>query len=368
MPGPRCLRSMAAGTSDRGWLVPGFVGDVVPGDRAVGLEAPRFSPNSRSPRLLHIFHTVPDLSTAPTPQAAPRPDLADPATLAAIGGIELVARAVVHGFFLGLHRSPKRGFSAEFAESRQYRPGDDPRYLDWRMFGRTDRYYVKQFQEETNLRAEIVVDASASMQWSSEPGRLPDKLWYAKHLGACISLILLRQGDSVGSVAFNDGVVARIRARGGRRQWRELTVGLAALDGRGGSEADGALREVAGRLTKSGLVMLISDLLVDGEETVNALRFLRHRGHEVIVFHLIDPGERDLPTSSEARFKDPETGAENLVNVADLRLEYRAAVREAVAEWEKALGPFGIDYHLVGTEEPLSNALRAALGKRERLA
>ena len=305
-----------------------------------------------------------------TPASLPdtaRPDLADPATLAEIGGIELVAEAVVSGFLMGLHRSPKRGFSAEFAESRQYRPGDDTRYLDWRMFGRTDRYFVKQFQEETNLRAELVVDASASMEWSSDPSRLPAKLWYASHLGACISLILLRQGDAVGSIAFSDRVTSRIRARGGRRQWREITLGLSGLRGGGGSGAEGALRDVARRLHKSGMVVVISDLLVDAEETIDACRFLRHRGHEVIVFHVMDPGERDLPASSEAKFVDPETGKESVVNVADLRAEYRTAVEDAVAEWRRAFGPFGIDYHLVGTDEPLATALRAALVKRERL-
>lgn len=320
-----------------------------------------------------IFTPDAYLRSVTTPAPAPdssltRADLADPTALAGLGGIELVAKAVVSGFLMGLHRSPKRGFSAEFKESRQYRPGDDPRYLDWRMFGRTDRYYVKQFQEETNLRAELVVDASASMAWSSDPLALPSKLWYACHLAACVALVLLRQGDSVGSIAYHDRPTARVRARGGRRHWRKIAAGLEALEAGGGSRAEGALREVAARLNKSGLVVLVSDLLVNSEETITALRYLHHRGHEILVFHLLDPGERDLPATPEARFRDPETGAESLVNVADVRIEYRTAVNEAIREWRHALGPSGIDYHVVGTDEPLTLALRAALGKRERLA
>ena len=168
-------------------------------------------------------------------------------------------------------------------------------------------------------------------------------------------------------VAFRDRVGERLRARAGRRQWREISARLSRLEGGGGTLAEGALRDVASRLTRSGLVVLISDLLVSDDETITALRYLRHHGHEVIVFHLIDPGERDLPTTPEARFLDPETGEATLVNAADVRSEYRIAVSDAIAEWKAALMSHSIDYHLVATDEPLSRALRACLGKRERL-
>jgi uncharacterized protein (DUF58 family) len=296
-----------------------------------------------------------------------RPDLLDPATLAQLGGIELVARDVVEGFLMGLHRSPHRGFSAEFAELRAYRPGDDLRYLDWRMFGRSDRYYVKQFEEETNLRAYVLLDVSASMGWSSRAGSLPDKLWYAKHLAASLSLILLRQGDTVGLTAFHDRVTERVAPRGGRRQWREILRRLTRLESVGGTSAEGALRDVAVRLRRRGLVILLSDLLVDPEATLTALRFLRHRGHEVLVFHLLDPGERDLPAAADARFFDPETEEEIQVSVADLREEYRQAVDHALTEWERSLKPLGIDYVVTDTDRPFSRAIRAYLHKRERL-
>lgn len=146
-----------------------------------------------------------------------RPDLLSPAELAELGGLDFVARRVVEGFVAGLHRSPHRGFSVEFAEHRPYQPGDDLRYIDWRMYGRSDRYYVKQFEEETNLRAYLLVDASASMAWSSAPDWLPPKVWYAKQLAAALALTLVRQGDAVGLVAFDERVRAHVSPRGGRR-------------------------------------------------------------------------------------------------------------------------------------------------------
>lgn len=296
-----------------------------------------------------------------------RPDLLDPVALSQLGGMEFIAREVVEGFLMGLHRSPHRGFSAEFAELRAYQAGDDLRYIDWRMYGRSDRYYVKQFEEETNLRAYLLVDVSESMGWSSAPGALPTKLWYAKHLAASLALVLLRQGDSVGMAAFHNRIVDRVQARGGRRQWHELVRRLDALESHGGTVAEGALRELAMRLRRRGLVVLLSDLLVARDETLTALKFLRHQGHEVLVFHLLDPGERELPQASEARFFDPETDDELLVSVADIRSEYREAVRDALNEWQRDLRPHGIDYEVIDTDKSLSLGLRAYLRKRERL-
>ena len=297
----------------------------------------------------------------------PRADLLRPHELAALGGLEFVARQVVEGFIAGLHRSPHRGFSVEFAEHRMYQPGDDLRYIDWRMYGRSDRYYIKQFEEETNLRGYLLVDVSASMAWTSAPGTLPPKLWYAKQLAACLSLMLVRQGDAVGMMAFDAALRSHVAPRGGRRHWHELLRAVIPLEAAGTTDPGSALRDLAARLRRRGLVVLISDLLVDPETTRLALRFLRHRGHEVLVFHLLDPGERELPAMGEARFVDPETDEELPVSVADMRREYREAVEHALAEWRRELAPQSIDYVVVGTDEPLANALRAYLHKRERL-
>jgi uncharacterized protein (DUF58 family) len=303
----------------------------------------------------------------PRPERGRRADLLEPHELAALGGLEFVARHVVEGFIAGLHRSPHRGFSVEFAEHRAYQAGDDLRYIDWRMYGRSDRYYIKQFEEETNLRSYLLLDVSASMAWSSAPGTLPPKLWYAKQLTACLALMLARQGDAVGLVAFDDAMRAHVAPRGGRRHWHELLRTMTGLEATGRTDAGTALRDLAGRLRRRGLVVIVSDLLVDPDATRLALRFLRHRGHEVLVFHLLDPGERELPGVGEARFYDPETDDELPVSAADMRREYSDAVERALVEWRGALVPQGIDYVVVGTDEPMAHALRAYLHKRERL-
>ncbi|HUF12871.1 MAG TPA: DUF58 domain-containing protein [Longimicrobiales bacterium] len=315
---------------------------------------------ARSPKLSRMVSET-------AVRRARRADLLTPAELAELGGLELVARRVVEGFIAGMHSSPFRGFSVEFAEHRMYQPGDDLRHVDWRMYGRSDRYYVKQFEEETNLRASVLLDASASMGWSSEPAKLPSKLWYASRLAACIALLLVRQGDAVGLTVFDDAVRARIRPRGGRRHWSEIVRALSLARAHGRTETGAPLREVAARLRRRGLVVLVSDLLIDPDETLLALRFLRHRGHEVIVFHLLDPGEKRLPAVADARFVEPETGEEMAVRVSDIRLEYEAAVKSAIAEWQRQLQPHGIDYVLIETDQPLTVALRAYLNKRARL-
>lgn len=248
-----------------------------------------------------------------------------------------------------------------------YQPGDDLRYIDWRMFGRSDRYYIKQFEEETNLRAYVLLDVSASMSWTSAPGVLPPKLWYAQQLAAALSLLLVRQGDAVGMMAFDAALRTHVAPRGGRRHWHELVRSLGALEPGGRTDPGSALRDLAGRLRRRGLVLLLSDLLVDPEATRLALRFLRHRGHEVLVFHLLDPGERELPGVGEVRFVDPETDEELPASAADVRREYREAVERALQEWRTELAPHGIDYVTIGTDEPLAHALRAYLRKRERL-
>jgi uncharacterized protein (DUF58 family) len=297
-----------------------------------------------------------------------RADLLTPQHLASLGGLEFVASRVVEGLLTGLHRSPHRGFSVEFAEHRMYQPGDDLRFVDWRMFGRSDRYYVKQFEEETNLRADLLLDLSASMDWSSDDrGGLPSKLWYAKQLAASLALLLIRQGDAVGLTAFDADTRLRIEPRGGRSHWHQLVRALEGLEPGGQTDAASPLRDVAARTRRRGLTILLSDLLVEPEETRLALRMLRHRGNEVLVFHLIDPGERELPAVSDARFVDPESGEEMPASAADLRQEYRRAVDAALREWRDALSPEGMDYFVVDTDRPMALALRHYLRRRERL-
>ena len=291
----------------------------------------------------------------------------DPAHLARLGNLEFIARSVVEGFLIGLHRSPHRGFSVEFAENRPYVPGDDVRHIDWRMYARSDRYYVKQYEEETHLRACLAIDISRSMDWSSASGRLVTKLDYARLVTGSLAYLLLRQGDAAGLTAFDDRIRARVPPRGGRRHLNTLLGALSDLRAAGVTDAGGALRDVALRMGRRGLVVLVSDLLVDTDPTLRALKFLRHRGHEVLVFHIMDPGERDLPSAGDAVFFDPEDDAEIRADSAGLRAEYRSAVRKAVHSWRTECHRMGADYHLFHTDEPLGPVLGTYLEKRSRL-
>ncbi|MGD0483178.1 MAG: DUF58 domain-containing protein [Gemmatimonadales bacterium] len=295
---------------------------------------------------------------------AQRLDLLDPYTVAGLGGIELVARGVVEGFLSGLHRSPYRGFSVEFAEHRPYQPGDELRYLDWKILGRRDRLYVKQFEEETNLRATLVLDVSRSMGWAGASDRLT-KCGYAVRLAAALGLILLRQRDATGLIAFDDAVRVALPPKARAGQWHLLARTLQDLEPGGGTAAEGALRRVTGLLRRRGMVLFISDLLVERELLLTALRYLRHRGHVVTVLHVMDPGELDLAPSAEARFVDPETGEGVVAAPRDLRTEYRATVERVVRAWRRACRTSGIGYHQVTTTTPFGNALRrAAAGAR----
>jgi len=298
---------------------------------------------------------------------ADRPDLLDPHEVAGLGGIELVGEGVVEGFLSGLHRSPYRGFSVEFAEHRPYQPGDELRYLDWKVVGRRDRLYVKQYEEETNLRATIVLDISRSMGWSGDPDRRLSKFDYATRLAAALALVLLRQRDATGLIAFDDEVRVAMPPRARAGQWHAVARALVALKAGGGTAAERALARVTDLLRRRGLVVFVSDLLVERELVLLALRFLRHRGHQVVVFHLMDPAERSLDRAEEARFVDPESGEGVVASPRDLGREYRATVDGVVSAWRSALRSSGIGYHHVTTETPFGYALRRAAERRARL-
>ncbi len=284
-------------------------------------------------------------------------DLLDPAEVARLGGIEIVVQGVVEGFLAGLHRSPFRGFSVEFTEHRAYQPGDELRYLDWRMLARSDRLFVKQFEEETNLRAMILLDASRSMAWRGAEDRLT-KLDYAQRLAAAVGLILLRQRDATGLITFDDAVREIVPARVKTGQWRRLVRGIVAAPAGQGTAAEAALRQVTSLLVRRGLVVLLSDLLLDREPALTALRYLRHRGHQVVVFHLLDPAERELAGPPEVRFKDPESSASLVVRPRELARAYRETVRREIAAWRTACRRHGIAYHDVATDQPFGLALR----------
>jgi uncharacterized protein (DUF58 family) len=296
-----------------------------------------------------------------------RAHLLDPAELDALGGLELVARAVVTGFISGLHSSPSRGFSVEFAEHRAYRPGDDLRFVDWKMYGRSDRFFLKQYEEETNLSAHVCLDVSGSMDWRSREAGLLTKLQYAKRLAASLTLLLIRQGDLAGVVCFAERVLGRTPARGTLAHWTELVRHLVHQAPGGRTAAAAALEEIAARSHRRGLVILVSDLLVDEAATQRTLRKLRHQGSEVLVFHILDPGELELPSIGDAVLVDPENGDEVGVRSAELRSDYRKTVTAAIDEWRRACGSQRIDYHPIVTDQPLALCLSEYLHTRSRL-
>ena len=295
-----------------------------------------------------------------------RPDLLDPATIAALGRIEVVARWVVDGFFSGLHRSPRKGFSAEFAEHRPYQPGDELRYLDWKIAARADRWMLKQFEEETNLAATIVLDVSASMAWRGEAARLT-KLEYAERLAAAIALVLLRQRDAVGLIRYDESVRSALAPRARRGQWRRIVTALEE-PGRGrATRTAEALAQAARLVRRRGMVILLSDLLCDADDVERPVRALRAGGHDVTVLHLMDPAEHDLPPGAEAIFVDPESRMAVPATPAEVRLAYRQTVRDAIAEWRARLGRAAAGYELVLTDTPFSVPLRRAFAARQRL-
>jgi len=291
------------------------------------------------------------------PPAGTRLDLLDPWEVAQLGGVEIAAAGVVEGFLAGLHRSPFRGFSVEFTEHRAYQPGDELRYLDWRILGRTDRPYVKQFEEETNLRAMVLVDVSRSMAWAGAPHRLTKRA-YADRLAAALALLLLRQRDATGLVTFDEVVRQGVPPRVKSGQWARIVRALLDTpDGQGTAAAE-ALRQVTARLARRGLVILISDLLFDRDLALTALRYLRHRGHQVIVLHLMDPAEVELAGPPEVRYRDLESSGTVVVRPRELARTYRDTVHREIAAWRSACRRHDIAYHHVTTDQPFGLALR----------
>jgi uncharacterized protein (DUF58 family) len=299
----------------------------------------------------------------------------DPATLAALGRIEIVARWIVDGFMTGLHRSARRGFSVEFADYRPYQPGDDLRYLDWKIAARADRWVIRQFEEETNLRSSIVLDVSRSMAWSGAEIAPRDplaanrltKLEYAEQLAASVALLLLRQRDAVGLIRFDDRIRTSIQPRARRGQWQRIIAGLHESGSGTASSAAPALSQAGRIIRRRGMIILISDLLMDVAEVETAVRGLRAAGHDVTVLHIMDPAERELPPGGEALFVDPESEFELPTRVPDVRAAYRETVEHVIAEWRRVFGGLGAGYETVDTDQPFGVPLRRAFAARQAL-
>ena len=297
-----------------------------------------------------------------TPQT--RPDLIAPAVLTALGGLEVRSRWLVDGFLTGLHRSPRKGFSVEFAEHRPYQPGDDLRYIDWKIAARTDRWVVKQFEEETNLRAMVLLDVSRSMQWKSAAATLT-KQSYAEQLAAALALLLLKQRDAVGLIRFDDEVRTIVPPRARPAHFQRIVAAMHEASAGRESRLDLALQQAAHLVRRPGLVLVITDLLVTPESVTPGLRALRAQGHDILVMHVMDPGERELDAATDARFVDSETGVEVAASGREIRSAYNAAVTNAIEAWRALFVEQGARYALCDTSEPFGLPLHRAFAARD---
>ena len=287
----------------------------------------------------------------------------DPRVLAKIDNLELLARTVVEGFINGLHRSPNLGASMDFAEHRAYMPGDDLRRIDWKLFGRSDRYFVKEFEADTNTDLMLLLDVSASMGFGS--AGIP-KLQYAKYLASCLGYFSSRQRDRVGLVTFANGIVDYVPPATKHLSIVLQTIARAVATGQG--SIDNALRQIAEHARRRQIVVIISDLYEEPERVVRAVARLRNRGNDLIVLQVLDPAELDLPYDDASNFEDMETGEAIPVVPALLREQYRNQMQEHTATLARMMREERIDYGLFNTAQPLDHALFAYLADRQRLS
>lgn len=288
-----------------------------------------------------------------------------PDVVAKLGSMELRARLVVEGFITGLHKSPFHGFSAEFSEHRQYRAGDDLKHIDWKIYGRSDRFYVKQYEDETNLRCLIAVDQSASMGYASE-GHIT-KFQYASYLAAALSYLVLQQRDAAGLATYTTDVESYLPPRSKRSYVQELIKTLDTATPHDTTGTATALHRLAERLTRRGLVVIISDLFDDPSQILQALRHFRHNRHDVLVMHVLDPREVDFNFSTAAVFKDMETGEELTTQPLHLRNAYRGAMEDFCTQIKRGCHAQNIDYVRITTDKPFDMALREYIVKRQRV-
>lgn len=295
--------------------------------------------------------------------ATPSPErLLDPSVLAAIGRLDLIARTVVEGFLIGLHKSPYHGLSQEFAEHRPYIAGDELRRIDWRVYARTDRLYIKESEEETNASVRLLLDVSASLNFTPHD---VSKLDYASYLTASLAYLSTRQGDRVGLTCFSEHIQSSIPARGGERHLQTILVALERLEARGRTRIRENLLRQAAQWKRRGIIILISDLYDNRAEIAEAVMRVRRVGHDVIVFHLMDRVERLLEKRGTYEFRDLETGEALLADADRVRREYTERVEETRAFFRREFERTGADYVELDPSEPLDKALAIYLRRRK---
>jgi uncharacterized protein (DUF58 family) len=288
----------------------------------------------------------------------------DPTALARFGRLELIARLVVEGVMAGRHRSPFKGFSVEFAEHRQYGPGDEIRHIDWRAYGKTDRYYVKEYEEETNLKAYLVVDSSGSMGYA---GRTASKFEHARRMAAALAYLAISQRDAVGLVTFDSSVRALIPPRSAPDHFSVVCKVLEETEPGGETPLSGILHALAGRIRRRGLVIVLSDGFDRLDDLTDALRHLRHRHHEVLFFHTLAPEEEEFPFRRPARFRSLERLEHTLrVDPLALRATYLERFNAFCRDLKERIRGMDADYQRASTAEPVERTLFDYLASRSQ--
>lgn len=295
-----------------------------------------------------------------------------PDVVSKLANMELRARMVVEGFITGMHKSPYHGFSVEFAEHRQYMPGDEIRRVDWKVYGKTDRYYIKQYEEETNLKSYIILDASASMSFSSETSghnkkNKISKLEYASFIAAALSYLMVQQRDAVGLTVYDADVRLTLPPHATKAYLRRILVELEKLSAGNTTGTARSLHQMAERITRRGLIIILSDLFDDPSKVIAALKHFRHNHHDVLVMQILDPLERSFAFGGDAMFKDLETTEEMMTQPYHIQQAYQREMHAFLERYKRECRENNIDYVLLDTTTPFDTALFQYLNKRKKI-
>ena len=285
-------------------------------------------------------------------------------TISKLENLHIKAKKVVEGFIVSLHKSPYHGFSVEFSDHRSYGPGDEVKHIDWKLWGKTDRFFVKRYEEETNLKAHIIIDQSGSMGYTSHH---TSKLEYAKILAASFSYMLIKNQDAVGLYMFDSKIKKSIVPRSTKGHLNLLLSEMEKIKPNKNTNIANALHQCAEKIQKKGLVILISDLMDNRQEILTGLKHFLYKGHEVILFHVLDPKEINFDFNDRIRFKDMETGQEIITDPRQFKKNYQKKINELINFYQKNCGQHSIDYMTVSTDQSLDIALTEYLIKRQKL-
>lgn len=291
--------------------------------------------------------------------------LLDPDIISKINSLELRARLVVEGFMVGLHKSPYHGFSVEFTQHRPYMQGDSLKNIDWKVYGKTEKYYIKQYEEETNLKSYVLLDISKSMQFKS--GNNVSKLEYASTLSAALSYLMMKQQDAFGLTLYSDKIIKYLPPKASRQYLQQVLLSLSSIEYSNVTNTAECLNSVAEKIKRRGLVIIISDLFDDIGSILSALKHFRHQKNEIIVFQILDPIERSFAFGRDAIFKDMESGEEITTQPYQIQKAYKLAMEEFIAKIKRECLNSNIDFNLIDTSTPFDKALMSYIQKRKKL-